>query len=195
MRINGFKIKIYDNVYKPSEDTFLLFDSINNHYSKSIEIGSGVGLITLKLAKKSEYVLASDINFEAAKNTLYNVKQNSLMDKVDIVCGDCLSFLRKGLFFDLIVFNPPYLPSEKIDKEIFDLSWSGGEKGFEVTLKFIENAKEHINEDGAIMIVSSSHIINEVLNKIREMKLIFFIKKNKRIFFEKIYVIKIKKGK
>lgn len=194
MKINGFKIEIFENVYKPSEDTFLLYDSITNNYKKSFEVGSGVGLITLKLAKKSNYVLASDISFEATKNTLYNVKQNLLNDKVDIVCGDCLSFLKNKIFFDLIVFNPPYLPSENFNKKIFDLSWSGGKRGFEITSKFLKEAKKHINEKGTIMIISSSYIINEVLNKIKKMNLKYSIKREKKMFFEKIYVVEIKKG-
>ncbi|MEM2083554.1 MAG: methyltransferase [Nitrososphaerota archaeon] len=193
MKINGFKIEIFEDVYKPSEDTFLLYDSINNNYSKSFEVGSGVGLITLKLAKKSNYVLASDINFEATKNTLYNVKQNFLRDKVDIVCGDCLTFLKNKIFFELIVFNPPYLPSENFNKKIFDLSWSGGKRGYEITLKFLREAKKHINKKGTIMIVSSSYIINEVLNIIKKMKLKYSIKKEKSMFFEKIYIVEIKK--
>ncbi|MEM2928109.1 MAG: methyltransferase [Nitrososphaerota archaeon] len=193
MKINGFKIEIFEDVYKPSEDTFLLYDSINNNYSKSFEVGSGVGLITLKLAKKSNYVLASDINFEATKNTLYNVKQNFLRDKVDIVCGDCLTFLKNKIFFELIVFNPPYLPSENFNKKIFDLSWSGGKRGYEITLKFLKEAKKHINKKGTIMIVSSSYIINEVLNIIKKMKLKYSIKKEKSMFFEKIYIVEIKK--
>ncbi|MFH7859925.1 MAG: methyltransferase [Candidatus Aenigmatarchaeota archaeon] len=193
MKINGFKIEIFEDVYKPSEDTFLLYDSINNNYSKSFEVGSGVGLITLKLAKKSNYVLVSDINFEATKNTLYNVKQNFLRDKVDIVCGDCLTFLKNKIFFELIVFNPPYLPSENFNKKIFDLSWSGGKRGYEITLKFLKEAKKHINKKGTIMIVSSSYIINEVLNIIKKMKLKYSIKKEKSMFFEKIYIVEIKK--
>ena len=193
MKVDNFKIKIFENVYKPSEDTFLLYDSINNNYTKSFEVGSGAGLITLKLARKSKYVLASDINFEAAKNTLYNVKQNFLSNKVDIVCGDCLSFLKNKIFFELIVFNPPYLPSEEINKEIFDLSWSGGKRGYEITLKFLKEAKKHINKKSTIMIVSSSYIINEVLNIIKKMKLKYSIKKEKLMFFEKVYIIEIKK--
>jgi tRNA1(Val) A37 N6-methylase TrmN6 len=60
-------------------------------------------------------------------------------------------------------------------------------------LKFLKEAKKHINKKGTIMIVSSSYIINEILNKIKKMKLKYSIKKEKSMFFEKIYVLKIKK--
>ena len=51
--------------------------------------------------------------------------------------------------FDLIVFNPPYLPKENP----IDPQWSGG---IDVIKKFIENTKNHLEKDGKIILLVST---------------------------------------
>ena len=57
-----------DDVYKPSDDTYLVLD--NAECGKSVlEMGSGSGLIAITLAKQGHNVTAADISPEAINLT------------------------------------------------------------------------------------------------------------------------------
>ncbi len=90
-------------VYQPEEDTCLLLDAALSEVKpgdRVLEIGTGSGTIAAELAKVTD-VVATDINPHAvscAKTKLLEVVQT------DLFCG------IKGSF-DLVVFNPPYLPT------------------------------------------------------------------------------------
>ena len=72
--------------------------------------------------------------------------------EIEFVLGDLFEGLE-GERFDLIMFNPPYLPSEG---DADEPSWSGGAAGNEVMLRFLDEAGEYLNPDGdALMIYSS----------------------------------------
>ena len=42
-------------------------------------------------------------------------------------------------FFNWIVFNPPYLPSEG---DLHDHTWDGGQSGAEIIERFLKDARE-----------------------------------------------------
>ena len=88
--------------------------------------------------------------------------------------------------FDLIIFNPPYLPEDKYDKE---KDTTAGRKGYELILKFLEEAKEYLDKNGEILLLFSSFskpkIILRYADKIGyNSKLLA----KKRIFFEELFV-------
>ena len=189
------KWKTLKDVYPPSEDSYLLFDSIKirKKLRKGADIGTGNGLIALKLASLSEYVLASDINFMACKNVSLNAKINNL--DIDIICGDLLSFVRKEYKFDIITFNPPYLPVNEKNSMI-ELSWSGGKDGIEVIKKFLRQARNFLSNKGSIYVVLSNLMnLRKLFLYIKKKGYKFGIIKKKSLgFFEDIMVVKLKKS-
>lgn len=138
-----------DNVYEPSEDSFLLIDALEMDFEKlktdkpvfCVEVGSGSGIIISALAmalKKfcSSYFLAVDINPEACTAT----KKTSLVNKVniDVVQMDLLQLIHTKSIFDIIIFNPPYVVTESLevfDNKLISKAWAGGTKGREVMNK------------------------------------------------------------
>ena len=58
--------------------------------------------------------------------------------------------------FDLITFNPPYLPLDKREDKESQLITTGGKTGDEIVLKFLEQASQHLNQDGKILLLLSS---------------------------------------
>ncbi|MCP3686411.1 MAG: methyltransferase [bacterium] len=173
-------------VYKPREDSYLLLDAVRK-YSKGkvLEIGTGTGILAIEAAKKNA-VVAVDIN----KNALRVAKKNAKKAKIKFIYSDLFSNVKGK--FDTIIFNPPYLPEDKYT----DAALSGGKKGYELTERFLEEARMHLSANGIILIVFSS------LTK--RMKVDQAIEKNgfekelldeKKIFFETLYVYKIKKTK
>jgi release factor glutamine methyltransferase len=58
--------------------------------------------------------------------------------------------------FDWIIFNPPYLPLDENEPEDSRQATTGGEKGNEILLKFLEEAKQYLNVGGKILVLVSS---------------------------------------
>ena len=58
--------------------------------------------------------------------------------------------------FNLIIFNPPYLPEDKREPRDSQLQTTGGKKGNEIILRFLQQAKKHLKENGKIFLITSS---------------------------------------
>jgi len=185
--IDGFHIIVRKSVYQPSDDTYLLYDVTKKlllRRRRVAEIGCGAGLLTLLLAQNN-IVLATDLNLEAVKCVLQNLKTNKLYLNADLICCDSLKPLRESKIFDCIFFNPPYIPTEVHE----DIAWSGGNEGIEVTKKFILDSIKHLKRDGKIICVLSSCMNLKKLYKfIDELGLKTVIKSKKKFFFEELYV-------
>jgi len=91
-------------------------ESIQINYDDSVfEIGTGCGLIALECAKLGAKVICSDINPYAIKivKENYHVNKSKLKGSIDVRYGDLFTVLNKNEIFDIIIFNPPYLPIDK----------------------------------------------------------------------------------
>lgn len=181
LSFKGLIIDLHLEVYKPAEDTFLLLDSIVVSQGDSVfEVGSGSGLIGLYLASLGANVVCSDINPIAVelikKNFLLN--QRIIRGNFDIRTGDLFSVLDSKDSYDIIVFNPPYLPTSNKDliggSGWFDKAVNGGINGLDVIERFINQLKDFLKKEGKVYFVSS--------NLSNSKKLEDLIKKNNFIF-------------
>nr|HDO81212.1 methyltransferase domain-containing protein [Candidatus Bathyarchaeota archaeon] len=189
-KIDNFTIFIFDEVYDPADDSLLLADNLAvNPGDLVIEVGSGCGIISIVAAAKGgKRVVAIDVSPPAARNTLYNVRVNGMEGVIDVLVADLLNAIKPEEMFDVVLFNPPYLPVE--EDGILEASWSGGKTGREVIERFIENVRNYIKFDGRCQIVLSSLMKPQTV--IRKLKKIGFkaeLVAEKRFFFEKICVV------
>ncbi len=163
-------------LYEPSDDSFLLQKQVRK-YAKGrvLDIGTGTGILAKTALEKTKQVTAVDINSESLKN-----------------CKNLgIKFIKSDLFskikgkFDLIIFNPPYLPDDNIKLED-NINYIGGKKGNEIIKKFFSKVNKHLNKKGKILILFSSLTpnINEIINRYK-----FKYKKlsQKKFFFETLY--------
>src|SRR3989344_2597294 len=149
---NDLILETDGNVYSPREDSFLLANNLQvKKGEKVLEIGTGSGLIAILCARKGAEVVATDLNEHAIKCAKKNAEGNKV--KVDFREGDLLAPLKNGEKFDLIIFNPPYLPREtKYSDRPIDLSYNSSE-----TLeKFLEQYRDFLKENGRAVIVNST---------------------------------------
>lgn len=194
-------IKVYPEVYEPAEDSFQLLEAIDIKKDENLlEIGCGCGLIGLLFAKNGFSVVCSDINPYAVKNTKENYEKNkhNIKGKFEVRKGNIFSSIKKNEFFDIIIFNPPYLPMNKEDyikdDKWFNISIDGGINGLKYTEKFIKNVGKHLKKNGRAFFVFSSLSNQKKLEKIiRDANLIFEIVNIIRYDDEIIKVFKIKK--
>ena len=113
--------------------------------------GNGIQAITAFEAGASR-VVAVDIDPEAIKTAKQNsTKKNAV---IDFRVSDLFSNIKKSEKFDLIIFNPPYLPKDE-DSNI-DVDLTGGEIGNELSIEFLKQAKDYLSENGFILLISSS---------------------------------------
>jgi release factor glutamine methyltransferase len=178
-------------VYSPQEDSHLLGKEINKYISnlknkeiKVLDMGSGSGIqaqTCIRAGIKKENILSVDVDKDAVKF----LKKKG----INAVYSDLFSKIKEK--FDLILFNPPYLPEHKHDKA---KDTSGGKKGYETILRFLKQAKSHLNKKGIILLLFSS--LSDP-NVILEYALKQGYKSNKlsseSLFFEKLYVYEFRR--
>ena len=159
----SLKINLHYEVYEPSEDTFLLLDSINVITNqKVLEIGAGTGIISLYCAQKGATVICSDINPYAIEIINKNIQENKkqLNGSIEVRTGDLFEIVIEKETFDIIIFNPPYLPTTKDEKkgisEWYAKSFDGGPTGLTVTIKFLKELKPYLKKDGKAYFIYSS---------------------------------------
>ncbi len=169
-------------IYQPAEDSFLLAEFVKkeilqNHPKKILDMGSGSGIqaeTAIKAGSEEQNVTLVDINSLAIAHL------KNKFPKSRIIKSDLFEGLWNSSKFDLIIFNPPYLPNDEFDVGI---DTAGGEKGSEITNEFHETAKSHLAENGKILLITSS-LTKGVNWKSYKRKLLG----KKKIFFEELYV-------
>ncbi len=184
------------SIYQPREDSYLLqeelVDLLKSFSEKSIKIldmgsGSGIQAITCrKLGFKN--ITAVDINPESID---YLKKQN-----LKAIHSNLFNKINKNNKFDLIIFNPPYLPEDKQEPRDSQVQTTGGKYGYEIIVKFFKEAKAHLTEDGQILLLFSSLSKPEVILKEAEkINYKFKLAGRKKLFFEELFVYKFKLNK
>jgi release factor glutamine methyltransferase len=81
-----------------------------------LELGTGSGAIILALASslRRSVCFASDISERSVRVARENARRHGLDGRVHFFCGDWSRPLRVNGIFDLIVSNPPYIPTGQI---------------------------------------------------------------------------------
>ena len=85
--------------------------------------------------------------------------------------------------FDLIIFNPPYLPKNSSEPENSRVATTGGILGSEVINEFLRQARHYLNENGKIFLLTSS-----LSGKIDFLDYNKKILAKKKLFFEELII-------
>ncbi|NPE08604.1 MAG: methyltransferase [Asgard group archaeon] len=157
--VDGLSLDIPSDVYDPAEDSFLLAENVHDLTNeKVLEVGSGSGYVSLYLAKKFPRAdfFCVEINQIAANTIKKNAKQNSI--NLEVICSDLFnSLLAKEnnlQFFDIVLFNSPYLPVK--DFGLLEQAWSGGIDGLDVVKPFLKALPFFLKNNGCCYLVVSS---------------------------------------
>lgn len=207
---------IYNGVYPPSDDTYLIIDYFKKNVSENffdglpfttirnvLDMGTGTGIIALFLQEIKKYfskfttkIFASDISDAAIRCATINERTNNYKDNINFIKSDLFRKFPPSLqhSFDIIVFNPPYLPSisykeNDLIRRSSNSNWDGGERGFEVFLDFIKQVKDFLNSEQKYYIYyisSSSTDLNQLNDELETRGFQNRVLNKKHIFFEDI---------
>ncbi|XP_065067191.1 MTRF1L release factor glutamine methyltransferase-like [Rhopilema esculentum] len=164
-------------VFIPRSETEGLIDLINETLTKDgsldsniLEIGCGSGAISLSLVKENPKATctAVDISKEAFALSKINSERLGLSSRCKIIHSsfdDYLNGHKTGEKFDVIVSNPPYIPTKDMQSLQPEISLyedkralHGGETGLDLVSKFLSAAQLLLRKGGFIWLeVDSSH--------------------------------------
>ena len=145
-------------IYEPAEDSYLLQEVLKKEIPKLLRknpnlkflemgVGSGIQIQTASgLGIKKENILGGDINADAVehcKGLGFECVKSDLFENVE---GK----------FDVIIFNPPYLPEDEREPEDSKTATTGGREGGEIINRFLEEAGNYLKKDGRIYLITSS---------------------------------------
>ncbi len=124
-----------------------------------LEIGTGSGCIAIAcaLAFPEAEVHATDVSVDALAVAQRNAERHGVRDRVRLLCSDVYAALA-GERYDLIVSNPPYVPSVHMatlppeHRHEPALGLDGGEDGLAVVSRILEGAPEHLTEKGSLIV-------------------------------------------
>lgn len=186
-----FIIDTSEKVYSPAEDSYLLAENLEIEYGDSVlEIGTGSGIVAMYASKLTDNVTATDINYDALELASRNFKKNGI-ENIELLFGDLFEVV-KNRKFDVILFNTPYLPTEKCQVIEDDLNYAfdGGKNGRKIIDLFLNEVKNHLNSKGKIQIIQSSlSDNNKTLDRLDELGFVSEIAKKEHFFFEDITLI------
>jgi release factor glutamine methyltransferase len=149
---------------------------------QALDFGTGTGCIAIALAAKcpDAKITATDISAEALALAKQNAAANKVAERIEFLQGDGFAALQNVgqasslsttktketetgatpvLRFDLIISNPPYIPSAEIaalEPEVRDFdpraALDGGADGLDFYRKFAAEAKPFLKPEGKIML-------------------------------------------
>ncbi len=154
------KFLVTKDVLIPQPDTEILVEEVIN-IAKRIEnptlldLCTGSGAIGISIAKNvpNAKILATDISKNAIDIAKQNAKYNGVLNNIEFTESNLFDKL-KNLKFDIIVSNPPYIPTEEIKtlpKDVRQepkIALDGGKDGLDFYRKIAENAYKFLNRQG-----------------------------------------------
>lgn len=171
--------------YEPREDSFLMLEALSEltlRGSKVLDIGTGSGILAAYCARRGAEVTASDIDAGAIQNLKLLADRLGVTMKL-VVC-DLFSKINDQ--FNIIVFNPPYLPSLRTE----DRTTDGGKQGTRTIRRFLDRLGRHLVQDGFGMVVVSSLNYPQLLGE-DYPNLCFEAVSQRSLFFESLYVMRV----
>lgn len=197
----------YEHVYEPAEDSFALLDALQNDtdllrdidaYPLVLEIGTGSGIVTTFLQQSifpQSLHLCTDINHLACliseDTSNHNVSSPSTLQQ------SVRTSLVDGLRIrdvDLIVFNPPYVPTQQEEIDLqgsIAAAWAGGIDGMDVTSVLLPQISGLLSENGLFYLVTvARNKPKEILKSAQDLGLDGRIVLERRAGREKLAILR-----
>ena len=160
---DGMDIIVSPDVLTPRPETEELVEIVSALFDKQsvhtfLDMCTGSGCIACALARRFMHaqVLAVDVSEKALSVAAQNIKKFKLHERVHLLQSD----LWEGVTgtFDLIISNPPYIPSQIVDtltREVLHeprLALDGGTDGLDIVRPLCSVASDYLNPGGWLVL-------------------------------------------
>lgn len=151
---------------EPRPDTETLIEEVLRVYKgqenaplKLIDLGTGTGCILLSLLQEFPNAtgLGIDISTGAVEQSQNNAQRLGLENRAEFRQGSWLDGIEKGRKFDMILSNPPYIPSNDIpnlSKEVQNYdplrALDGGKEGLDPYTNLLPILKNYLEPDAHV---------------------------------------------
>ncbi len=157
----GLDFEVTASVLVPRYDTEVLITqavSLKPDARSVLDIGTGSGCIAVTIAARLPLaaVTATDISESALEVARRNLKKHAV--NLEILQGSLFEPVGQRRF-DLIVSNPPYIPTadiSELEPEVRDFdpfgALDGGADGLDIYRKLVPGALSHLNSGGWLLV-------------------------------------------
>ncbi len=155
-----------ENVLDPRPDSEALVELVIEKFNKFstlniCEIGCGSGCLIISLLKHFEnwLGLAVDISNKALLIAEKNAKINQVLSRINFKQSDLFKNLHHDQIFDIIISNPPYIPTNEIENlqdevRLYEprIALDGGLDGLDFYRKIAEKSQKFLKNNGDIFL-------------------------------------------
>lgn len=228
----------YGLIYEPAEDSFLILDTLSSPSEIAflrtrfpdrscplvLEVGTGSGVILAFMTANASHIFGTSIVVtlgidvsrfacEATRKTTELASQTSAARPgvfLNSLAGDLTSAIRPGSV-DVLIFNPPYVPSENLPDSIYDslsseahnhnnhllaLATDGGEAGMQITTRLLAQLDDVLSPTGvAYVLLCAQNKPAEVMQRLRQSPAGWSVQmvgsSGKKAGWEKLCVVRI----
>jgi predicted RNA methylase len=121
---------------------FLARFAVRRHSRATLDLGTGSGILSLGAAGHSDLVVATDVNPRVPSFVAFNARLNGI-DNIEMLMGDGFQPVA-GHKFDLILSNPPFFITPKLDYLFCDNSMELDQ----LCRRLVQEAPAYLNEGG-----------------------------------------------
>jgi len=141
-----------------------------------VDVGTGSGAIIVSLVKLAEAELKGigvDISESALEVAQENAAYHGVESEIDFKAGDLLAPVKREA--DLIVSNPPYVPSKKLEsiqeevKQQPKLALDGGQDGLNYYRQLITQSRDVLKPGGQIILeigIKQAEAVTQLLQQV-----------------------------
>jgi release factor glutamine methyltransferase len=144
----------------------LLPPAMAGRHPRVIDVGTGSGCIAAAIAqaRADVRVLAIELDVATAYIAAFNVARLGLDDRVAVIAADALTAVADGAV-DLIVSNPPYLPTDllpglppEVSGHEPALALDGGPDGLAMIRRLIGDAPRRLRPGGVLVLETAGDL-------------------------------------
>ncbi len=158
----GLELEVDPSVLVPRPETEQLVDHALKCFKvgRALDLGTGSGNIAIALAKfvPSSQIISVDISLQALGLAQRNAKRHKVEDRIRFINDDFLMPLcRIDARYDLIISNPPYIPTGQLSALPRDVqkepvrALDGGEDGLKYSRIIIKYSPYLLREGACLM--------------------------------------------
>ena len=182
----GLELEVNRHVLIPRPETELLAEHGGHFLSTlpppsaaALDLGTGSGCLAIALAAEcpNARVCATDVSAEALAIARANAARHHVAERIRFFHGDGFAVLPPAARFDLILSNPPYIPTAEIatlqpEVRHYDprLALDGGPDGLDFYRRLASEAPPFLTLEGRMMLEFGDGQANQVREILESQK-------------------------